>query len=366
MRTGSRRQFNVRAIQIDLDLVYDRNPVTTERNVDALLERVMRIQPNTVYLQAFADPDGDGNVHAVYFPNRVLPMRCDLLSRAARQFALRGVQVYVWMPVLSLQVPGAEKSYVQEWTQTGEPRISRSWYRRLSPFEAPALRLAIRLYEDLAAHVPFHGVVFQDDAYLAPAEDASPAAQRFYHSALGTRAPVPGTLSETARRRWTDIKIRRLNTFTERLMQAVRIYRPESLFARTLYAPVLLSQEAETQFAQSYRASLRRYDQVVVLAYPELERVRDPLPWLERLVDAASLHPNGLERTVFELQAYDWPKARWIDEHDLLRRARVLLARGALHVAYYPDDFSANRPNRTVIRREFSTEPTMWPARPKR
>lgn len=37
------------------------------------------MQISTVYLQAFADPDGDGLVKEVWFPNRLLPMKADIL-----------------------------------------------------------------------------------------------------------------------------------------------------------------------------------------------------------------------------------------------------------------------------------------------
>ncbi|WP_373418599.1 poly-beta-1,6-N-acetyl-D-glucosamine N-deacetylase PgaB, partial [Escherichia coli] len=34
------------------------------------IQRVKDMQISTVYLQAFADPDGDGLVKEVWFPNR--------------------------------------------------------------------------------------------------------------------------------------------------------------------------------------------------------------------------------------------------------------------------------------------------------
>lgn len=43
----------------------------------------------TVYLQAFADPAGDGLVKAVYFPNRWLPVKADIFSRIAWQLRTR-------------------------------------------------------------------------------------------------------------------------------------------------------------------------------------------------------------------------------------------------------------------------------------
>jgi hypothetical protein len=44
---------------------------------------------NTVYLQAFSDPDANGSADMVYFPNRHIPMRADLFNRVAWQIQTR-------------------------------------------------------------------------------------------------------------------------------------------------------------------------------------------------------------------------------------------------------------------------------------
>ncbi|MFY8134635.1 MAG: poly-beta-1,6-N-acetyl-D-glucosamine N-deacetylase PgaB, partial [Aquimonas sp.] len=73
-----RRAPAFRAVQIDLDYVYDPDPAQLERNLDALVERIDAIAPSHVWLQAFADPDGDGAADAVYFGNRHMPMQAEL------------------------------------------------------------------------------------------------------------------------------------------------------------------------------------------------------------------------------------------------------------------------------------------------
>lgn len=96
----------IRALQVDLDDVYDPDPAQQGRNLDALIERVKRISPTHVYLQAFADPDGNNTADALYFPNRHMPMRADLFSRVAWQLKSRaGVKVYAWLPVLGFELP---------------------------------------------------------------------------------------------------------------------------------------------------------------------------------------------------------------------------------------------------------------------
>ena len=92
----------VRAAQVDLDYLYDPDPEQQERNLGRLLDRVKALEITHVFLQAFADPDGDGGADALYFPNRALPMRADLFNRVAWQLKTRaGVLVYAWLPMLS-------------------------------------------------------------------------------------------------------------------------------------------------------------------------------------------------------------------------------------------------------------------------
>src|SRR3546814_3323955 len=64
-------------------------PVQQEANVGKLIQRIYDLGANTVFLQAFADPKGDGLVHSLYFPNRHLPVRGDLFDRVAWQLKTR-------------------------------------------------------------------------------------------------------------------------------------------------------------------------------------------------------------------------------------------------------------------------------------
>ncbi len=73
----------MRALQVDLDQVYDADPAQTERNLDRLVQRVRDIGPTHVFLQAFADPDGDGAADAVYFPTVIC--QCGQISSTAQR-----------------------------------------------------------------------------------------------------------------------------------------------------------------------------------------------------------------------------------------------------------------------------------------
>ena len=359
---GGKPDSYTRAVHVDLDLLYDEDPKITERNLDAFLNRMLDINPSTVYLQAFADPDGDGNVDAVYFPNRTLPVRADILNRIANQLMIREFRVFVWMPVLSVELPeGKGATYVESLPATASRR-----YKRLSPFAPSSLQIMKGLYEDLSAHVRFSGVLFQDDATLSDHEDMSPAAMKALRGLVGGQSKLdPQALSAEQREEWSQLKTATITQFTKELAASVRKYKPEAVFARTIYAPVMTNPESETWFAQNYSSALQNYDHVVVMAYPEMEGVRRAGPWLKSLVDVAAEHPQGLEKTIFKLQSYDWNRNKWIPTRTLVSRIRKLVAAGAHHVAYYPDNMFADRPEKNVVRKEMSVQQEMWARPPK-
>ena len=98
-------QSPVRVAHVDLDYVYDENIDQQNKNLDKLLDRIKELKINTVYLQAYADADGDGNADALYFPNLHLPMKADLFNRVSWQLKTRAdVDVYAWLPVLALSL----------------------------------------------------------------------------------------------------------------------------------------------------------------------------------------------------------------------------------------------------------------------
>jgi biofilm PGA synthesis lipoprotein PgaB len=113
---------------------------------------------------------------------------------------------------------------------------------------------------------------------------------------------------------------------------------------------VVLDPDAESRFAQALGPFLDNYDEVALMAMPYLDdagMARDgdaASRWLDTLVDRVMRHPEGLDRTVFELQAYDWARKRWIEPKRFKGWMQQLERRGALNLAYYPDDFITGKP----------------------
>lgn len=318
----------LRAAHVDLDYVYDADPVQMGRNLDQLLDRMKYMHINTVFLQAFADPDGDGVADALYFPNRHLPVRSDLFNRVAWQLKTRaGVDVYAWMPVLAFRLP--DPALNETLAVRADDGSHRERYHRLSPYSEQARRIIREIYDDLGRSSRFKGVLYHDDAFLTDRE-----------------YPALGAIRKTA-----DII-----AWTDELTDILRAWQPDLSSARNLYAEVLLTPGAESWWAQSYPAFLERYDYTAVMAMPYLEEAEKPLPWLADLVDAAQrAAPDALARTVFHLQTVDWRTGDPVANRALAQQFDMLLRRGALNVAYYPDDFLGNHPDLAMLRSHLST-----------
>nr|WP_246505190.1 poly-beta-1,6-N-acetyl-D-glucosamine N-deacetylase PgaB [Coralloluteibacterium stylophorae] len=323
----------MRAIQVDLDYVYDPDPAQTERNLDVLVERIRRIGPSHVFLQAFADPDGDGAAEALYYPNRHMPMRADLFNRVAWQLRTRArVRVFAWMPVLGFELPDP---VLQRALAIAAPDPAD--IPRLDPRDVRTRRIVAELYEDLAVGSYFEGLLFHDDAYLRDDE-------------LGDFHP-----------RDPAARTRALIDFTLGLKQAAERWRPRLVTVRNLFARPVLEPASEAWFAQDLEAFNTAYDFTALMAMPWLEEAEDPRAWMRALAAAAAARPEGLRRTVFELQTVDWRRGRPVPGATLEAQARRLRAAGVRHLAYYPDDFLRDHPPLPDARAAMSAREFPYP-----
>jgi biofilm PGA synthesis lipoprotein PgaB len=349
------------AAHVDIDYLYDADPAQTERNLGHLLDRLQRLGVNTVYLQAFADPDGNGSADAVYFPCRRLPMRADLFNRVAWQIRTRTQvrRVYAWMPALAWELPAGDPAAgdVVQAIPGDHPERLNMGYRRLSPF-SPRAREAIReIYEDLARSAPFEGLLFHDDLTLSDHEDSSPQALAVYRS-----WGLPGSVEEIRRSddligRWTIFKINALDDLAMELADVVREQQPAVKVARNLYARVALQPRAESWYAQSLDNSVARYDFTAIMAMPYMERETDQANFFRDLV-AAVERRGAMKRVVFELQTVDWRDGnRLIPTEELAATIRSLYAQGVQHVGYYPDVLFRDHPDFRVLRPAIDARP---------
>jgi biofilm PGA synthesis lipoprotein PgaB len=346
-----------RVMHVDLDYVYDPDPARQEANLGKLLDRVKAMKVSTVYLQAYADPDGNGAADSVYFPNRVLPMRADLFNRAAWQLRTRaGAKVFAWMPLLAFELPADHPLAKHRVTSAAKGKANEG-YPRLTPFDPQVRRLISGIYEDLAKHAIFEGILFHDDAVLTDYEDASQWALDHYSREWGLPGSISGIRSNPEfMAKWTEHKTRFLTGFSLELARIIRQYQPQAKTARNIYAEVVLNPHAEEWFAQSLPDFLQSYDYTAVMAMPFMENAQQPMPWLAALVQAIARQPQGLQKAVFELQAMDWRNSTPVDSHVLAEQMRLLQKQGARNFGYYPDDFLNGSPDLDVIKPVFSLQ----------
>jgi biofilm PGA synthesis lipoprotein PgaB len=265
-------------------------------------------------------------------------MRADLFSRVAWQLRTRcSVQVYAWMPVLGWRLPDpAQQARLEIHPRPG---VTPEKPVRLNPFLPETRDLVGSLYEDMARSAPLTGILFHDDAVLRDTDD------------LGAAVPAPGPARTQA-----------LIDFTNELKTHVQRWRPTIKTARNLFAEPVLNPGSESWYAQSLTAFLEAYDEVALMAMPDMENAKHPHDWLLKLAAKVAAAPGGMDRTVFELQTVDWrAHDQVISTPEIVRQMRLLQERGVRHLGYYPDDFAKNNPKLEVLRPEFSASDSLPP-----
>jgi len=354
--------FVMRVVHVDLDNVYDPDPAQQDINLGKLVQRIADLGANTVFLQAFADPKGDGLVHSLYFPNRHLPVRADIFNRVAWQLRTRAnVKVFAWMPVLSFGLD-SKLPRVTRWDpKTGISSVDPDQYQRLSPFDPEVRRIIGEIYEDVARLTSVNGILYHDDAVLSDFEDAGPEALKAY-AAHGLPGSI-GALRDdpAAMQRWTRYKSQYLIDFTNELTAKVRAIRgPQVQTARNIFAEPMLNPESEAWYAQNLDDFLVTYDWTAPMAMPLMEKQTqaESGPWLEALVATVKKRPGALDRTVFELQARDWTKKDQADIDGALLADWMgrLKRQGATSFGYYPDNFLDNLPDLKTVRPALSNK----------
>jgi biofilm PGA synthesis lipoprotein PgaB len=352
--TKQRLSRALRVVQLDMDYIFDADEKQTERNLDAVVQRILDSRANTVYLQAYSDPDGDGNADELYFPNRHLPVRRDLFNRVAWQLKTRAkVNVYAWMPIMAYKADVPLKWYVKEWRE-GKPQLSRHIYTRLSPFNPEARQYISEIYEDLAKYCSFDGLLFHDDGVLSDYEDVSELAMEFSHQVWDLPEDFEKIhQSSELRLKWAQHKTSLLAEFTDELADRVRYYRPYIKTARNFYSLPLLKPYSEEWYAQSFKVFLQHYDYVAIEAMPFMEKAENPDQWLRELVRKTAQYPDGLKKMVFELQSVDWAKQQKIPTKTFFGQLELLKKQGAIHIGYYPDNVFQNQPDIEALQKHF-------------
>lgn len=333
------KKKNIIAGQIDIDMIYDALPEQFERNISEAIEKLNRMNANTVFLQTFADEDGDGNVDEVYFHTDKMKVKADVFNHVTIKLKEAGFQVYAWMPVLCY--PWMSENQDNAIVASEPDKLG--WYTRATPFSPQVREYARGLVKDLALYAPIDGILFQDDLYMNDFEDFSPYAKQAFKKEFGkdlTRENLEN--DEKLMQKWTKLKTDTINVLTLDLINVAKYYRPELKTARNIYPVVITEPQSEEWFAQNYNDYLDLYDYVVIMAYPEMEREEEGIKdttneeWLRNLVVISLKNPKAQEKAVFKLQGFDWKNDVWISDIEQHKRVNIIKNAKGLNIAQYP------------------------------
>jgi len=274
----------IRVVQVNLDDVYDQDAAQQERNLSVLLDRMQLLKPTHIYLQATSDLNADGIVDSTYFANHQLPVRADLFNRVAWQLATRAdVKVFAVMPVDDLNLPEQQ---------------------------------VVELYQDLARHASFDGLVFADHRQLITADDANML--QLTHQLAATvsafRAPLPTVLS-------LDIQA---ENFT-------------------------LDKPSMQKNAQSLATLATHYDYLALTIPPNTENRLAPN-------QLSMANYSQQDQALFRKLIFIFPNTTQMPavKTSIVENMRVLQLNGLLNFGYAPDDFLHNQPLITQIAHAMS------------
>lgn len=345
-----------RVMHVDLDYVYDKDPIQQEKNLGLLIERVKESGVTSVYLQAFSDDDASGVAKSLYFKNSYMPVKADIFGRVSWQLKTRvGVKVFAWMPLLAFN-PGPEKLQGLDLVTSvdGSKGIG---YLRLSPFSDRSRKFIQGIYTDLGRYANFEGILIHDDATLSDKEDASPAALNYYAKQWGLPSSIEAiTQNPELNEKWYKAKTQALTQFALDMKDAAQNYRKPISLARNYYAEVALNPNSEEWFAQSIPNGLDHFNWVALMAMPYMENASNPSQWLNNLVDKTQIYPKASKKLLYEFQAKNWKTDKPIPTEELSSWMRLMRIRGIFNFGYYPDDQFTNHPDMTILKRELSAE----------
>ena len=342
----------MRIMHIDIDYVYDEDKQQQRQNIQALLKRINVVQPNTIFLQAFADPDANGSADQVYFKNRHIPLRDNLFPTLVSQIrsTTQVKHIYAWLPLMAWEFPKRYKLPYVSHSAGG-----KQGYIRVSPFDPQNLKYVSEIYLDFIQSNSVDGILYHDDVTLSDYEDSSNIAKKMYQSwgfnsdqlLKQSKHPKPSQLAK--------FKTAYLDQFAQGISKIIKQQQPNMVTARNMYAPVVLDPESENWFSQSMPSTYQYYDYNAIMAMPYMEEADDHQQFYLDLIQQSKKYDPTLDRTIFELQAVNWINNQKLSTQEITETIQFLKQHGVKHIGYYPDDFVNEHPQPSKLKSAFLT-----------
>ncbi|MAO50082.1 MAG: poly-beta-1,6-N-acetyl-D-glucosamine N-deacetylase PgaB [Pusillimonas sp.] len=281
----------MRVAQVRLDEVYDIDPDQMNRKLGLLIQRIADLQITTVFLDADADTDHDGLPDAFYFPNRLLPVRADLLNRTAWQLRSRAfVDVYA--------------------------SLSPDKVRQVAQND----RDAVALFEDMARNAIFAGVHFRSQGDTPLTQTIAQRMRFIRGDELKTAATAEAGYDDTAQRLPPDTLIAL-----------------SSLLGQHDWVVVELA-SAGNQYNEPARRIQRLNPQLNLPPFAAQRLIISFVTGNQPVSSTPDINNVGPER----------------ESIDLAQAMRQLQQHGHMSYGYTYDDFLGDRPQMAVIRPVFS------------
>ena len=288
-----------------------------------------------MWLEAFADTDGNGVVDATYFYTNQMPVKANIFSHIVSRLRAGALEVYVWAPTLSMSDLAASdpNRLVQEM-----PNSDLVTSKRLSPFSLENRRKLVDIYRDLATYSPIDGVYFEDDLYLSEHEDFSPAAQAAYRERFGRELVSDVLTDPVLAQEWQEWKSQTLEDLTGEIMSAVKPHQAYARSARVINSRVIMDPLAERFYAQNYEGFLSKYDYTIVKA-EHYARTSSPdmQSWLSELGQKAVQPEGAKDKLIFEILTYDEKQNRWFKASEIREWTGVLKKNQIRYFSYTPE-----------------------------
>lgn len=308
----------IRAARINLDQIYDPDPKKSDEKLGRLVERILDMQINTVYIQAFADTDGNGLADMAYFNNRHLPMRADLFNRVQWQLESRGlVQAYAYGPILSFEnnkIP----SLTNNPCNSSKSHLADTCLGS-SFLDSKSGKIIREIYQDLGRYASMNGILFHDPLLTDHMDDPS------------QRSRVASVITE----------------ITNELADTLRYYRPEIKTALSTSERVLMGKNEKSYSKIFYSSITNSYDYLLINL---MNNLGDSI----RMIEELEKSPTEFKKTVFELQTVDPITKENLSDPVLNKQINALKEQGVVQIGYYPDNIEENHPGLNMLKSTLS------------